>query len=152
MSTRPSFLVSTAGPLHIPKKTRMLELVVPPYLNKRKSERNICVIYFSGQTLNHHHIIWMFNVSRKYLKVIVFQYLAFINASFLAEISRRSPRKLIIFIIWKIFFLDESIQKNISFNFENRSTGGHTVNHWKAYLTYLTNTIWYARMAFVFVH
>ena len=45
-----------------------------------------------------------------------------LSASVLAETPVRSPRKLFIFIIEKICFLGQSIQKNILFNFENRST------------------------------
>ena len=33
-----------------------------------------------------------------------------------------APRKLFIFIIKNMYFLDQSIQKNVLFNFENRST------------------------------
>lgn len=41
---------------------------------------------------------------------------------FTTKISAISPRKLFSFIIQKIYFLDESIRKNVMFNFENRST------------------------------
>ena len=44
------------------------------------------------------------------------------SASFLAGISVRSPRKLFNFYYLKKHFLDQSIQKNILFHFENRST------------------------------
>ena len=42
------------------------------------------------------------------------------SGSFLAEISVRSPRIFLIFIIF--LKLDQSIEKNVLFNFENRST------------------------------
>ena len=47
-------------------------------------------------------------------------------ASFKAEISVTSPPKKMYFHYLKKHFLDQSIQKNISFNFEKRSTGVHS--------------------------
>ena len=44
------------------------------------------------------------------------------SASFLAEISVRSPWKWFIFHYLKKYYLDQSIQKNILFYFENSST------------------------------
>ena len=43
------------------------------------------------------------------------------SASFLAEISVRSPREFIMFVIYK-FCSGSKCQTNISFDFENRST------------------------------
>ena len=49
------------------------------------------------------------------------------SASFLANTSVKSPRKLFILIIENKHFPDQSIQKSILFNFENGNTGGiHT--------------------------
>ena len=51
--------------------------------------------------------------------------LLLLTSVFLAEISGESPPKLFIFIVEERFFLDQNIQKNSLFIYENRSTAAH---------------------------
>ena len=55
-----------------------------------------------------------------------------ISASFLAEISVKSSQILFIFIIYQKYLLGQSIQKNVLFKFENRSTARDGIKQVKA--------------------
>ena len=60
------------------------------------------------------------------------------SAFFLSDISVRSPRKIFCFHYLKKYILDQSIQKNVSFDFEKGSTVGlsilniHSVQVWRS--------------------
>ena len=68
------------------------------------------------------------------------------SASFLAEISVSSPRKILIFILKKYILSGSKYPTNTLFKFENRSTGSRPTTHWHQWACFQVKKYIYSRL------